>query len=54
MGLTDINTIEEVANYLRISTRTVRNLIKEGKIKQIKYLGSTRITRQSVLDFINL
>lgn len=54
MELTEINTIEEVAEYLRVSTRTVRKLIKEGKIKTIKYIGSTRITKDSVREFVNL
>lgn len=51
--LTSINTITEVAEYLRVSTRTVQKLISEGKIKQIKYLGKTRITKQAVEEFIN-
>lgn len=51
--LTQINTVDEVAMYLKISTRTVYRLIKDGRIKRIEYLGRTRITKQAVEEFIN-
>lgn len=52
--LTSVNTADEVAKYLKVSTRTVYRLIHEEKLKAIKYLGKTRITKQAVEEFINM
>ncbi len=51
--ITSINTIEQVAAYLSVSEETVRRLIRNGKIRKIKLLGKTRITREALLEFIN-
>lgn len=51
--LTSINTADEVAKYLKISTSTVKNLIRDKKLRSIKYLGKIRITKEAVEEFIN-
>lgn len=51
--ITSINTVSQVASYLSISEETVRRLIRAGKIRKIKLLGKTRITREALLEFIN-
>ncbi|WP_312370870.1 helix-turn-helix domain-containing protein [Lachnoclostridium sp.] len=52
--LYSINTVEDVAKYLRVSVTTVYRLVKSGKLKSIKYLGRLRITKEAVEEFINL
>ena len=51
--LTSVNTADEVAKYLKVSASTVHNLVRNNKLKSIKYLGKTRITKQAVEEFIN-
>lgn len=51
--LYQINTVLDVAQYLRMSETTVRRLIKSGNLRSIKTLGKTRITKQAVEEFIN-
>jgi DNA binding domain, excisionase family len=51
--ITSINTVSQVASYLGVSEETVRRLARTGKIKKIKLLGKTRITREALLEFIN-
>lgn len=53
-SLMEINTADEVAKYLKVSKRTVQQLIYDKKLKSIKYLGRTRITKQAVEEFINM
>lgn len=43
----------DVANYLKISETTVHRLVQKGKLKTIKALGKTRITKQAVEELIN-
>lgn len=46
-------TIEEVAEILRVSTRTVRRLCKAGAI-ECYYIGSQiRITKQNFEKYLN-
>ena len=52
--LNNINTLQDVANYLQVSTWTVGKLIRDGKLKKIKVLGKTRITREAVEELINM
>lgn len=41
-------TMEEVANILRVSSRTVKNMVKSEKIKAIKIGHSVRITHDEI------
>jgi excisionase family DNA binding protein len=45
----NVLTIEEVANILRVSTGTVRKLIKDGKLKSFRVGLQIRV-KQSDLD----
>lgn len=44
----DILTVEEVADILRVSTATVRKLIKEGKLKSFRVGLQIRIKREDL------
>lgn len=44
----DLMTISEVANYLRITERTVREMIKRGELPAAKLAKSYRIKRADV------
>lgn len=50
--LNQINTVDDVAKYLKISTTTVHRLIRKGELRTIKALGKLRITKQAVEEFI--
>ena len=41
--------IDEVAGYVDVSTRTVRNWIKYNKVRWIKVGGTYRVYRESVV-----
>ncbi|MDD5936186.1 MAG: helix-turn-helix domain-containing protein [Clostridiales bacterium] len=53
MELMPINTAKQVADYLGVSESTISRLISSGKLRKIKALGKTRITKQAVEEFIN-
>lgn len=46
-------TIDEVADFLRVSTRTVRRYIKEGKISGFKVGRGWRFSDTEISRFIN-
>lgn len=46
-------TVSETAQQLRVSSRTVFNLIEEGKLHSIKVRGARRVTRQALLDYLH-
>jgi len=46
-------TVKEVAEILTVSEGTVRNYLSEGKIKFVKILGNTRITKEELEKLIN-
>lgn len=49
-------TLAEVANFLRVSVKTVRRLIDEGKLRSIKVRGARRIWLRdfkAYLEFVN-
>lgn len=48
----EIFTIDEAAEYLKLSHQTIRKLIKEGKIKCFKTGRIYRITNDSIQEFI--
>jgi excisionase family DNA binding protein len=41
-------TVAEVAEYLRVSQRTVRRMVKSGDLPAIRVGGSLRITESSL------
>ena len=49
----DILTIEEVADILRVSTVTVRKLIREGKLKSFRVGLQIRIKRVDLDRYIS-
>ncbi len=52
MSLPDIFTVTETAKYLRVSDRTVYQLIKNNDLDVIWVRGSIRIPRTSIEAFL--
>jgi len=50
--LAAINTAEEVADFLRVETRVVNEMARDGRIAAFKPARSWRFTRQAVMDYI--
>jgi excisionase family DNA binding protein len=46
-------TIEEVANILRVSEQTVRNLIRQKKLKAFRVGIQLRVKREELERFIS-
>lgn len=46
-------TRKEVSEHLRVTTRTVDNYIRQGRIKAVKLNDLVRIEAKSVYRFIN-
>jgi excisionase family DNA binding protein len=44
-----LDTIEEAAALLKVSERTVWNIVRRGHARTIKILGATRIRHEDVL-----
>ena len=52
-NLPDLLTLEEVAEYLGVKPRYMRNLISKGELKYVRVgAKNVRITREAVMDFI--
>ncbi len=51
--LMPVNTVDEVAAYLKVSPTTVYRLVSRRELKSIKALGKTRITKEAVLELIH-
>lgn len=47
-----VYTTKEVADILKVTERTVKNWIKDDKIKSFKVGKGRRITQQALEDFI--
>lgn len=45
-------TVEEVAERLKVTPRTVYRWINEGKLKALKIQGIVRITEETYLNFL--
>ena len=43
-----VYTVKEVADILKVSTRTVKRMIKRGDIKAVKLGGTVRIRREAL------
>jgi excisionase family DNA binding protein len=50
--LADSNTVSEVADVLRVSSKTVYRMIMSEEIGYLKVLGGYRITRKHFEDFL--
>ena len=50
-GLQEWNTIQEVAEYLRLSVRTIERRIRDGALQAKKDGGLVRIKREWVLSY---
>lgn len=48
----EILTVQEIADYLRTTIRTVRNLIRKGKLKGIKVGRTYRVPREAFEEYL--
>ena len=48
-----VYTVEDVADILKVCANTIKNYIREGKIKKINNIGSVRITHTELEKFLN-
>lgn len=48
----EISTVEEVADFLKVNERTVRQAISEGKLKAYKQFGRWYILEADLVAFI--
>jgi excisionase family DNA binding protein len=48
----EIMTVEEVAAYLRVTERSIRTVINEGKLKAYKQFGRWYIFGADLMTFI--
>lgn len=46
-------TVDQVADHLQVSKRSVFNLIQKGELKSFKVGGSRRVTWQALDEFIS-
>ena len=46
--MSEMYTVKEVAEKLKISEGTVRNYLSSGKVKYVKFLGNVRITKEEL------
>lgn len=46
--MSEMYTVKEVAEKLKISEGTMRNYLSSGKIKYVKFLGNVRITEEEL------
>ncbi len=53
MPVSDLLTVEEVAQYLRVSIHTVREMIKRGDLPAVKVGKAYRIKQNEVEKFVN-
>lgn len=49
----DALTVDEVIAILRVSRKTVYELIKDGRIKAVKVGRSHRIAKENLIEFLN-
>jgi excisionase family DNA binding protein len=48
--LDDFCTLEEAAEFLRMSRYSVYRLHKKGKLEMVKFMGRTYVSEQSLRD----
>jgi excisionase family DNA binding protein len=51
--MNELLTIEEAAAKLKVTPKTVRNWIREGKIVAVKMGRFWRVTEEDLLAFVN-
>lgn len=51
--LEKLYTVEEIANMTSLTTRTIRNYIKDGRLKGRKVGGNWRFTKDEVIELFN-
>lgn len=49
----ELYTVDQAAEYLKVSTKTIRRLIKAKKIVASKVGGAWRIKRQDIEIYLN-
>ena len=49
----NLYTIQQVADYLKVSKVSVYNYIKKGLMKPIRFEGSTRISESQIGKFLS-
>lgn len=45
-------SVEELANELNVTTRTIRNYLRDGKLKGTKVGGQWRFTKENLVEFM--
>lgn len=48
----EISTVEEVADFLNVNVRTIRQAISEGKLKAYKQFGRWYVMESDLVAFI--
>lgn len=45
-------TLDEVADRLRVSRRTVQRLVTAGELRTVRFGGNTRVTERELAAFV--
>jgi excisionase family DNA binding protein len=53
MNLEQLYTVDDVAKFTNLTTRTIRNYLKEGTLKGKKIGGQWRFTMQNITELLN-
>ena len=53
MLVVDVLTVAQVAEYLKLSDKTIRRMISSGQLKASKVRGSWRIKETDVEKYLN-
>lgn len=51
-NLQDINTIKEIADFLKVHHSTIRRAIEAGELKALKVGKSWRVEREAVIEWL--
>ena len=49
-SLPEFMTVDEVADLLKVTSRTVRRHIADGTLRVVRFGGAIRITREALLE----
>ncbi len=52
MGLTTLMTIEDLADYLKVSRRTIYEWLRHNKIPAVKLVGQWRFRKEKIDDWV--
>ncbi|WP_077302517.1 helix-turn-helix domain-containing protein [Virgibacillus pantothenticus] len=50
--MADRYSVEELANELNVTTRTIRNYLRDGKLKGTKVGGQWRFSKENLVEFM--